>query len=163
MEHDLDEDLEQELVSGPQVRRLRPSDMNAVVRLDAKLTGRRREKYFDTKLKMALADTGVEVSLAAELDDIFVGFLLARVYYGEFGVAEPLAVLDTFDVHPDFTGRGVAKALMRQLRSQLAALQISTLRTEVGWGSNALMGFFQSEGFEIAQRVCLDLNIETHQ
>lgn len=153
--------LEQQIDTGAVVRRLKPDDMNAVVHLDAKITGRRRERYFDTKLKMALADTGVEVSLAAELDGIFVGFLLARVYYGEFGVAERVAVLDTLDVHPDFRGKGIGRALMRQLRMQLNALQISTLQTEIGWDDQDLMRFFHSQGFVPAPRICLDLDTET--
>lgn len=150
--------LENEL-NHPVVRRLRPSDMDAVVHLDAKVTGRRRERYFDTKLKMALADTGIEVSLAAELDELFVGFLLARVYYGEFGVAERVAVLDTLDVHPDFRGRGVGRALLHQLRTNLHALQISTLQTEVAWNDQDLLYFFNREGFQLSQRVCLDLDV----
>lgn len=141
------------------VRRLRPADMEAVVHLDAKVTGRRRERYFDTKLKMALADTGVEVSLAAEIDGLFVGFLLARVYYGEFGIAERVAVLDTLDVHPDFRARGVGRALLYQLRTNLHALQISVLQTEVAWNDQDLLYFFNREGFRLSQRICLDLDV----
>lgn len=144
----------------PIVRRLKPNDMEAVVHLDSKITGRRRERYFDTKLKMALADTGVEVSLAAELDGLFVGFLLARVYYGEFGVAERVAVLDTLDVHPDFRGKGVGRALMYQLHTNLRALQITTLQTEVSWRDQDLLYFFNREGFRLSQRICLDLDLD---
>ena len=78
------------------VRRLRPDDLEAVVALDAKNTGRKRDEYFKVKLEQNLAETGIQVSLAAELDGAFVGFLLARVFYGEFGTMEQVAVLDTF-------------------------------------------------------------------
>lgn len=50
------------------VRRLRPEDLEAVIELDRRVTGRRREEYFKLKLKQALSDTGIEVSLGAELD-----------------------------------------------------------------------------------------------
>ena len=55
--------------------------------LGAKITGRRRDEYFKVKLqfKQALSDTGVMISLAAEVEGAFVRCLLARVYYGEFG------------------------------------------------------------------------------
>ena len=152
--------LENEAAGEPVVRNLRPSDMDAVVRLDARVTGRSREEYFRTKLAMALADTGVEVSLAAEVDGCFVGFLLARVYYGEFGSLEQTAVLDTLDVDPDFRGQGVGRALMGQLRQNLRALMIGTLRTEIEWGNMDLMAFFQREGFQPAPRLCLDLPLE---
>jgi hypothetical protein len=82
------------------VRGAQAQDMDAVVALDAKNVGRRREAFFRIKLQQNLQETGIKVSLAAEVDGIFTGFLLARVYYGEFGTPEPVAVLDTIDVHP---------------------------------------------------------------
>lgn len=139
------------------VRNLRASDLDAVILLDAKNIGRRRDEFFKLKLKQALAETGITVSLAAELDGIFVGFLLARVFYGEFGVTERVAVMDVIDVHPDFRGRHVATALLDQLRTNLLTLGIAVLRTEVGWENTELLGFFRREGFVMAQRVCLDL------
>lgn len=142
------------------VRRLRPDDMDAVVALDAKVSGRRREEYFKTKLAMATSYSGVEVSLAAEIDGLFVGFLLARVYYGEFGAAEKTAVLDTIDVHPDFRGQGVGHALVEQLTKNLQALCIRTLATEVHWNDQHLLSFFHRAGFVPAPRVSLELAID---
>ena len=156
MNMSIEDELEQDLV----IRRLRASDMDAVVRLDAKITGRERRQYFETKLKIALADTGIEVSLAAEFDGLFVGFLLCRVYYGEFGLTESAAVLDTLDVHPDFRGVGVGRGLLRQLRMNLRALQIATIQTQVDWNSQALMHFFHDQGFGVAPRMCLELDLE---
>lgn len=141
------------------VRNLRPSDLDAVILLDAKNIGRRRDEFFKLKLKQALAETGITVSLAAELDGVFVGFLLARVFYGEFGVTERVAVMDVIDVHPDLRGRHVATALLDQLRTNLLALGIGVLRTEVSWENTELLGFFRREGFVMAQRVCLDLTL----
>lgn len=142
------------------IRNLRASDLDAVILLDAKNVGRRRDEFFKLKLRQALVDTGITVSLAAELDGAFVGFLLARVFYGEFGVTEPVAVIDVIDVHPDFRGHHVAASLLDQLRTNLLGLGIRVLRTEVGWDSTDLAGFFRREGFVIAQRLCLDLNLE---
>jgi GNAT superfamily N-acetyltransferase len=145
---------------GAVVRQLRPQDLEAVIALDAKAVGRRREEYFKLKLKQALSDTGIQMSLGAELDGIFAGFLLARVYYGEFGAPEPVAVLDTMGVHPDFRGRGVASDLIDQLRTNLLGLGIRTLQTEVSWQNPGLLAFFQREGFQPAPRFCLDLDLK---
>ncbi|HET6350273.1 MAG TPA: GNAT family N-acetyltransferase [Candidatus Krumholzibacteria bacterium] len=143
------------------VRNLRPSDLEAVIALDAKNVGRRREEYFRVKLQQNLVETGVKVSLAAEVDGALVGFLLARVFYGEFGQTEPVAVLDTIDVHPSFRGRRVGGALLDQLRTNLFGLGVTSLRTEVGWDEGQLIGFFQHEGFRPAARLCLDLEINS--
>jgi ribosomal protein S18 acetylase RimI-like enzyme len=142
------------------VRQLRAQDLEAVIALDAKTVGRRREEYFKLKLKQAMSDTGIQMSLGAELEGVFAGFLLARVYYGEFGAPGPVAVLDTLGVHPDFRGRGVGQALLDQLRTNLLGLGIKTLQTEVSWKNPELLAFFQHEGFQPAPRFCLDLDLE---
>ena len=141
------------------VRHLRPADLEAVIQIDARNVGRRRDEFFRLKLKQALSDTGITVSLAAEIDGALIGFLLARVFYGEFGVSEPVAVMDVIDVHPDFRGYHAAAALLGQLRTNLLGLGIRTLRTEAGWDSHDLLAFFHHEGFVMAQRVCLDLDL----
>lgn len=141
------------------VRELRPDDLEPVIALDEKNTGRRRTEYFKLKLKQNLSDTGIVVSLAAELDGCFCGFLLARVYYGEFGRPEPVAVLDTFGVHPDFRRQGVGSALMRQLCRNLRGLRVLRLQTEVGWDNPTLLAFFKEQGFRLSQRLCLSLDL----
>ena len=149
-----------EVEGGPVIRRLRADDLERVIAIDAKTTGRRREEFFRLKVGQALADTGIEMSLAAERDGICIGFLLARVYYGEFGTLEKVAVLDTIGVHPDFKGRGVGAALLDQLRTNLLGLGIPRLQTEVGWDSPDLLAFFHHEDFRPAPRFCLDLDLE---
>ena len=142
------------------VRNLRTDDAEALIAIDAAAVGRRRDRFLSLKMKQAFADTGIAVSLVAELDDHVVGFVLARVYYGEFGVVEPAAVLDVLGVHPDYRGRHVASALVDQLRTNLLGLGIPKLQTEVQWGNTELTSFFQHEGFKLAPRICLDLDLD---
>jgi len=141
------------------VRGLEPRDLEAVIDVDARNTGHRREEYFRIKLQQNLQETGVKISLAAEIDGLFCGFLLARVFYGEFGRMEPAAVLDTIAVHPGFHGQGAGTALLRQLRVNLLGLGVPRLQTEVSWDDQRLLGFFHREGFRPAQRIPLDLDL----
>src|SRR5512145_3335174 len=115
------------------VRTMRESDLNAVVAIDAASSGRRRPRYFELMHERAVKHAALQVSLVAEMDGHVVGFLLATLYYGEFGVAEPTCSLEAIGVDPRYRGRHVGRALMRQLRLNLGALCISTLRTEVAW------------------------------
>jgi len=142
------------------IRRLRPDDLESVIGVDARSVGRRRDEYFKLKLAMAMNETGVEVSLAAELEGLFVEFLIARVFFGEFGIAEPAAVLEVFGVHPDFRGAGVGHALLRQLTTNLLGLGVRRVSTEVGWDDQRLLSFLHHEGFLPAPRFCLDLDCE---
>ena len=141
------------------VRRLRAADLGRVVALDALVTGRERRGYFEHKLATNLLDSSVEVSLGAEVDGILVGFLLARVWTGEFGATEPVAVLDTLGVQPALQQHGIGAALLDQLAMNLRALAVDRLRTEVAWDSFELLSFFQRHGFRPAPRLCLELDL----
>jgi len=139
------------------VRKLCEDDLERVIALDAKGSGRRRTEYFELALRRSASETGLQVSLAAELDGSFAGFLLARAWYGEFGVLEPVAVLEGLGVHPALRHRGVARALLAQLRTNLGAIGLARLRTEVAWDERELLAFFHRAGFRPAPRLCLEL------
>jgi len=141
------------------VRRLQPQDLDRVAGLDQKIVGRNRREFFQVKLAQNLKETGIKVSLAAEIDGLFVGFLLARVYYGEFGRLEPAAVLESLGVDPGFQHRGVGQAMLLQLQVDLSGLGVERLSTEVAWEDQPLLAFFHHAGFTLAPRLCLELEI----
>ena len=142
------------------VRTMREDDLNAIVAIDAAATGRRRPRYFEVMLQRAVTQAGLQISLVAELDDRVVGFVIGTLYYGEYGVVEPSASIDAVTVSSDYRGQNVGKALMRQLRLNLAALRITTLRTEVSWQDLDLLGFFRSQGFTPSGRLCLECALD---
>jgi predicted N-acetyltransferase YhbS len=141
------------------IRALRPADCERLVRMDQEIGGRNRRTWFEGKIRRALAETDVNVSLGAETDGMLVGALLGSVHYGEFGQPEPVAVLDTVLVDPEYTGRGIGTAMLEQLLLNLAALRIERLRTEVAWTDFGLMGFFAGAGFAPAPRLVLELPV----
>ena len=142
------------------VRTMREEDLESVVSIDATVTGRRRPRYFDLMIQRAVKQAGLQISLVAELGEQVVGFLIASLYYGEYGVTEPSASIEAIGVHPQYRGRHVGRALMRQVRLNLGALRISTLRTEVNWDDFELLAFFKKEGFAPAGRLCLECTLD---
>jgi GNAT superfamily N-acetyltransferase len=129
--------------------------------MDYAISGRKRQAWYEGKLKRALRDADVKISLGAELDGMLVGALLGSVHYGEFGQPEPLAILDTVLVDREFARRGIARALLEQLLFNLAGLRIERLRTEVGWNEQELIGFFARSGFAPVPRLVLELAVST--
>ncbi len=139
-----------------EVRNLRPEDLDWVVRIDGQHSGAQRREYYRVKLAEATKDTGVRISLAALVKGEPAGFLMGRLYYGEFGKPEPVAILDSLGVARAFAGQKVAKALMRQLEMNLSGLGIERLETQVEWEQLDLLRFFQRAGFKPAARLCLE-------
>ncbi|MDP6351646.1 MAG: GNAT family N-acetyltransferase [Alphaproteobacteria bacterium] len=135
------------------VRSLRTEDLADLVRIDRQITGRARQDYIASKVKEALLDSGLRVSLTAAIDGIVAGFIMARLDYGEFGHMEPVATMDTIGVSPDYAGRGVGKALVSQLLANLRALGVERVETSVACDDLALLGFLYRCGFRPSRRL----------
>ena len=142
------------------VRAMKENDLPGIVAIDRRITGRNRSDYFSERLAEALFESDVRVSLLAERDDLPVGFIMARVDLGEFGRFEPIAVLDTIGVDPDFRGQGVGRALLSQLLVNLSTLRIERVRTEIDWRDRELLGFLDHCGFLPSQELCFDRFVE---
>ena len=141
------------------VRQLRAGDLDDVVRIDTHSTGQDRRGFYQRRLQTALEESGILVSLAAELDGMFVGFVLGRVYHGEYGRTESFATLDTIGVDPAFRGRGVGHALLDQLVRNLTALRVERLQTEVEWDQWDLLRFLHDVDFQPAPRMALERHL----
>ncbi|MCZ7657032.1 MAG: GNAT family N-acetyltransferase [Xanthobacteraceae bacterium] len=139
------------------VRAMTEKDLQALIVIDSRITGRDRSGYFARKLEEALQESDVRVSLVAERDGGPVGFIMARVDLGEFGRIESVAVMDTIGVDPDYRDQGIGRALLSQLLVNLATLRIERIRTEVDWQDRDLAGFLDHCGFRPSQRLCFDL------
>lgn len=148
-----DNDFERHQRGHPQVRNMDEADLREIVRIDRGITGTDRSGYIGGRMQEALADSGVRVSLTARLDGAVVGFLMARADLGDFGRAEPVAVLDTLGVAGDHARHGVGRALLRELDASLDALHIEQVETVVAVADLALAGFFLRAGFAPSQRL----------
>jgi ribosomal protein S18 acetylase RimI-like enzyme len=135
------------------IRLMRPTDLPDVVRIDAASAGHVRNAYMERKLAEAMHDSAICVSLVARVDDAIAGFLMARVDLGDFGRTEPVAVLDTIGVHPDYRHRRVGHALLSQLFVNLGGLRIERVETIVAPHDLELLGFLYAVGFAPSQRI----------
>jgi ribosomal protein S18 acetylase RimI-like enzyme len=142
------------------VRSLAQEDLNQVVRIDGKITGHDRRDFFQRKFQEVLFESGVRVSLIAEIDGMVVGFMMARVDFGEFGRSASEAVIDTLGVATAFRSQHVGHALLAQLLGNLATLQVDSVRSEVEWDNFGLLGFLASCGFVPSQRLALSCSLD---
>lgn len=134
-------------------RSLRDGDLSALVKIDRKISGRNHANYYEQKMAEALGESGVRVSLVAEQDNHVVGFVMARVDFGEYDRIEPIAVLDSLAVDPDYAHHLVGTALLSQLLANLSALQIEVVRSETDAEHAAVFGFLKRNGFYRSQRL----------
>lgn len=141
------------------VRTMEEGDLAKVIAIDAANSGADRTGYFTRKQEENLKQSGVRVSLVAEQDGFPVGFIMARVDYGEFGRASAEAVMDSIGVDPGFQNDGIGYVLMAKLMVNLGILHVEHVRTEVDWNDTALIGYLAAMGFTPAQRIALQKNL----
>jgi ribosomal protein S18 acetylase RimI-like enzyme len=146
-------DFERAAGEGLAISTMQPADLVDIVRIDRAITRRHRESYMRQKRGEALADSAIRVSLVARVTGLIAGFVMARTDLGDFGRTEPVAVLDTIGVHPDFARRGIGLALLSQLFANLGALQIERVETVVAPRDLALLALLYRAGFGPSQRL----------
>lgn len=137
------------------IRSMRADDLDMIIEIDRRITGRTRLPYYERLMTQVMGKTGVRASLVAETEGVVIGFVMARVDYGEFGSTEPVAVLDTIGIRPDYQHEDIGAALVSQLSVNLAGLRIERIRTVVPWDGFDFLRFLATNGFQPAQRLCL--------
>lgn len=135
------------------VRPMTQDDLREIVRIDRSIIGRDRSAYIAGRLAEAMNDSAIRVSLTARLDGAIVGYLMARADLGDYGRAEPVALIDTLGVDAGYAQRGVGRDLLARLFANLGALQIEQVETVVDTDNLALLGFFQHAGLRPSQRL----------
>jgi len=129
------------------------ADLEGIARIDRRLTGRDRGRYLSGAMAEALAGSALRVSLTAKVDGSVAGYVMARLDYGDYGRAEPAAVIDTLGVDPLRAHHGIGRALLSQLFVNLRALGVERVETDVAADNVGLTGFFCSAGFTPSERL----------
>ncbi len=137
------------------VRSMEAGDLDAIIRIDSRLSGSDRRAYFERKLREVTVESGIRVSLVAEMEGFVVGYIMARVDFGAFGHMMHEAVMDTIGVDPGYKGQGIGHALLARLVSNLGILRVDSLRSEVAWDDVEVIAFLGHVGFQPTQRLSL--------
>lgn len=140
------------------IRVMTEEDLDAIVRIDQDISGQNRIEYYREKIK-ALEDAGINTSLVAEVRGQVVGFIMGEVYYGEFGIPEPTALIDTLGVLPEYQKQGIASAILEQFVTNVKAIKVELIHTLTNWNDWSSLKFFHQHGFKPSQRINLELFI----
>lgn len=136
------------------LRPLTAADLPEVVAIDRVLSGRGREDFFARRLTQATRAPAAFAAFAAARGEALAGFVLARIYDGEFGADRREAALDAIGIAGP-PGQGIGRALLARLAAHLAAQGVRVLATEVDWTDPRLPPFFARNGFALAPRLVL--------
>ncbi len=147
-------------ISEPCMRVMKRDDLDTVAAIDAQVSKLQRRPYYERKIEMVTGNPhNINTSLVAEINGKVVGFIMGEVYFGEFGIPETSATIDTIGVAPEYQNKGVAHDLMEQFLTNMKAVGVKTIYTLVNWDDFALGRFFAGQKFQPSKRVNLELQL----
>ncbi|KON80736.1 GNAT family N-acetyltransferase [Azoarcus sp. PA01] len=142
------------------MRVLTKDDLGAVVAIDEIGTKRSRRDYYQRKCETILSSAhNINSSIVCEVDGRIVGFVMGDVYFGEFGIPETSATIDTIGVHPEFQNHGIASEMLDQFMMNMKAAGVKKVYTLVNWDDFALEKFFSRQKFTPSKRVNLEYQL----
>jgi ribosomal protein S18 acetylase RimI-like enzyme len=128
------------------IRPLSDVDIDAITRIDEKVTGRYRPDFWEERVAYYIR-RDPESSRVAELGGNVVGFMLGDLRGGEFGLEETSGWIERFGVDPAVRGKGIGKKLFTALAEYFKASGARTLRTFVDTGQAETATFLRAVGF----------------
>lgn len=144
------------------IRPLCELDLEDIVRIDERLSGRSRPNHWESRITYAIR-RDAEGSWVADQDDRVIGFLIADVRGEEFGFSSPTGWLEVLAVHPDHLRQDIASALVAQVTRRFQVQGVLDVRTLVGEAHPELKRFFESAGFTAEPVVVLHKNLDARR
>jgi ribosomal protein S18 acetylase RimI-like enzyme len=134
------------------IRAAVPSNAEALIQLDERVTGMRKAEYWHDLFKRLHARPPADLFIfLAEpagtpgADGRILGFVIGEVRAWEFG-SEPCGWVFGIGVDPQARESGVGEALLAHISESFRAVGVRTVRTMIARDNHPLMSFFRSEG-----------------
>jgi ribosomal protein S18 acetylase RimI-like enzyme len=145
-------------IGATRIRPLDELDLGAVVRIDERITGIYRPEVWERRVMYYLR-RDPEASQVAEVDGTVVGFMLADVRGGEFGLEEANGWVERFGIDPDHRGRDLGSQLFQAVTAHLRATGATTVRTLVDAKDDQVAGFLKAMGFAPSALQALEIRL----
>jgi ribosomal protein S18 acetylase RimI-like enzyme len=145
---------------GPEIRDLRPDDLEGVVAIDALRTGTRKPEYWARVFRETLDPdpTVVQVGLAAERGGILIGYVTGEIRAFEFG-SEACGWILTIGVDPARAREKIATSLLAAACRRFQKAGVTKVRTMVQRADVPVLSFFRANGFVGGSFVQMELDL----
>lgn len=128
------------------IRPLADTDLGDITAIDEKIGGRYRPEIWEKRFTYYFR-RDPESSAVAEVDGRVVGFMLAEVRSGEFGLEEPCGWVEALGVDPEFRGRAVGRRMAAEILRTFGDRGAVRVRTLVHDEMPGIRRFFEAMGF----------------
>ncbi len=128
------------------IRPMEPEDIDGILEVDRKISGVKRATTYRDLVQEVLGGE-VDMSFVAEVDNQFVGFVLAYLTYVREQVSEA-CVIQIFGVDPKYQRQGIASKLIQALIDRCRSKNIKLVRVMLEERDSELQSLFKRLGFD---------------
>ncbi len=137
------------------IRPLNELDIEAICRIDERITGRYRPEVWEDRVGYYLR-RDPDSSQVAEVAGKVVGFMLGEVRGGEFGLEEPTGWVEFLGVDPSARGKAIGRRLAEALLGHFRSRGAQIARTMVADSDKDIAAFFGAMAFVRAPATALE-------
>ena len=144
------------------IRAMERTDLAVVVALDALVFGVMRSAYFERRFT-TLDENGADahmIFLVADYHGTVIGFVMGTLAYGEFGLTQVTAILDSIAVQPHYQQHGIGRQLIEAFIKRSTRQGAAAVTTLVHWDNWTLLKTFHALGFVLASTIPLERRID---
>ena len=131
---------------GVKIRPMEPEDISGILEVDQKISGVQRALTYRDLVREALGGQ-IDMIFVAEIDNQFVGFVMAYLTYVREQVSEA-CVIQIFGVDPKYQRQGIASKLIQALLDKCRSKKIKLARVMIDERDSELQGFSKRLGFD---------------
>lgn len=141
------------------IRLMEDEDLMAVVRIDERVLKVSRLEYYEQKFEL-LFKSGEYLPtsfVAQDENETIVGFIMGKLYIGEYGISREGAAVDAVGVDPDYQRQGIGEKLMNEFVYHLGQLGVKKINTLVDKNDTRMMLYFDANQFSPSRDI---INLE---
>ena len=142
------------------VRPVRRADLDAVIAIDATVTGLEKRRYWQRVYRRYGVAAAAEQRhfLVAVAGELVVGFLIGEVRDWEFG-SPPCGWVFAIDVDPAARQAGIGTRLLAALAMRFRRAGVGKLRTLLARENTLILSFFRSQGMMAGPLIPLEMDL----
>lgn len=142
------------------VRQVRQADLEAVVVLDAQVTGLKKADYWaELYRRYGTGRRRERQFLVAEGEHGIEGFVIGEVRDWEFG-SPACGWVFAINVRPGARQAGIGSRLLEAVCEGFRKLGVTTVRTLLARDNNLVLSFFRARGMMAAQFIPLEMELD---
>jgi GNAT superfamily N-acetyltransferase len=143
-----------------EIRPVRRADMDAVIGIDATVTGlEKRDYWLSLYRRYGKSESTAQHFLVAVSGGEVVGFIIGEVRDWEFG-SPPCGWVFGIDVKPEARLGGTGAQLLNAICANFRRAGIRTVRTMLSRDNTLILSFFRSQGMMTGPFIPLEMDID---